>query len=224
MFKHEMIDTNPINLCRVDVDGQRHYKVPSGKLYKSVTTVLGSIHKEHIEMWKQAVGEEAAALIAAKASRRGTIVHHMCECLLLNKPINTDDRGKMLMPIHVEMFSELKAFIENNVDSVMGVELRMFSDELELAGTVDCLCVLNGVRTVVDFKTSSSVKEKTSIDNYFLQAAAYSIMTKERYGITMEQLCIAITTEHEGLQVFIEPLAKWERRLRTFLNYLKKAA
>ena len=65
MFKHELIDTNPINLCRVDVDGQRHYKVPSGKLYKSVTTVLGSIHKEHIEMWKQAVGEEAAALIAA---------------------------------------------------------------------------------------------------------------------------------------------------------------
>ena len=56
----------------------RVYFTPSGKAYPSVTTVLGSLSKEGIKLWREKVGEEEADKISGRASRRGEALHLAC--------------------------------------------------------------------------------------------------------------------------------------------------
>ena len=64
-------------------DGTRLYKTPSGKSYPSVTTVTGLHSAKGIAEWRKRVGNEEANRVSAKASSRGTRIHHHCEHYLL---------------------------------------------------------------------------------------------------------------------------------------------
>ena len=45
-------------VIRMDLPEGRRYKVPSGKLYPSVTTVTGHLSNASLDAWKKRVGEE----------------------------------------------------------------------------------------------------------------------------------------------------------------------
>lgn len=216
-FTHKLVEST--ELKRVDVDGKRHYEIPGGGRYMSVTTALAPINAKAIQDWRKRVGAEEAAKIAGRASSRGTQVHSICENYLYNKPdYLLNSKGKKFMPTHIEMFRQIQPFLDEHVDEVYGIETRMYSDELRLAGTCDCICRMHGVPAIVDFKTATKPKEEAKIINYFLQGAAYSIMVKERYNKLISNIGIVIATEHDGLQTFWEPTAVWEERLRVFLK------
>lgn len=198
------------------IDGKRHYKTPDGNKYPSVTTVLSQINAKAIAEWRARVGEEEANKISTKASSRGTKVHAMAESFVLNKGI-----PKNVMPSHVSMFAPLKGFLEEKVDIVYGSEIGLYSDRLRLAGKCDLICSINGLPTIVDFKTSSKLKEESYIKNYFLQTTAYALMTKERHKLPVEAICILISTEHDGLQVFYKTVREYRDDLITFLRSIK---
>lgn len=217
-FTHKLLDSTTLE--RVEVDGKRFYKVPNGGLYQSVTTALGAINAKAIQEWRKRVGAEEAQKISTRASTRGTYVHAICENYLGNveEYLKRDGGKKSFMPTHIEMFNQIKPYLDQHVDEVYGIETRMYSDELQLAGTCDCICRMHGIPAIVDFKTSSKPKEKDKITNYFLQGAAYSIMVKERYGKYISNIGILIATEHDGLQTFWEPVGPWEEKLKHFLK------
>lgn len=216
-FTHKLFESTELE--RVEVDGQRFYRVPSGGLYQSVTTALGAINAKAIQQWRNRVGAEEAQRIATRASTRGTYVHAICENYLGNveQYLKRDGGKKAFMPVHVEMFNQIKPHLDSYVDEVYGIETRMYSDELKLAGTCDCICRMHGVPAIVDFKTATKPKEKDKITNYFLQAAAYSIMVKERYNKLISNIGIIIATEHDGLQTFWEPVRPYEEMMREFM-------
>jgi len=197
------------------IDGEtRLYETPSGKMYPSVTSVLSKINKQGILEWRARVGEEEANKISALASSRGTRVHKMLEKYILND----DSYLEKAMPLNMEMFNQIKEYLDSYVTKVYGSELQMYSDDLKLAGTSDLLCHMHDERAVVDFKTSTNSKKREWIDNYFLQSAAYCIMAEERYNLSFNQFCILIATEHEGLQFFWEHAEPYKKKLRDFLK------
>lgn len=215
-FKHELLDS--VELERVEVDGNRHYNV-NGKLYRSVTTALGKLNADAIQKWRKRVGAEEAQRISTQASTRGTAVHAICENYLGNvQDYMVRPNGKKFLPHQSEMFNHIKPYLDEHVSCVHGIETRMYSDELMLAGTCDCICVLHGVLTIVDFKTASKPKEEKYIQNYFLQAAAYSIMAKERYDIDVKGIGILIATEHDGLQRFLKDVRPYQAQLRQYIE------
>ena len=69
----------------MDLPEGRRYKVPSGKLYPSVTTVTGHLSNASLDAWKKRVGEEEAARISKRATDRGTRIHTLCEDFLKGK-------------------------------------------------------------------------------------------------------------------------------------------
>lgn len=217
-FTHKLLESTELE--RVEVDGKRFYKVPSGGLYQSVTTALGAINAKAIQQWRNRVGAEEAQKIATRASTRGTYVHAICENYLSNvdQYLKRDGGKKAFMPVHVEMFNQIKPYLDQYVDEVYGIETRMYSDELKLAGTCDCICRMHGVPAIVDFKTSTKPKEFEKITNYFLQGAAYSIMVRERFDKRISNIGIVIATEHDGLQTFWEPARPWEEKIRHFMK------
>ena len=60
----------------------------------------------------------------------------------------------------------------------------------------------NGKLSVIDFKGSTRSKKREYIDNYFLQATAYSVAWQERTHIPIDNFVILISCEDGAIQEF----------------------
>lgn len=187
-------------LEQVNTDTGRYYKTPAGKLYPSVTTVTSLLGADAIKEWRQRVGEEEATRISTSAARRGTRIHQLCEDYINGSDIDTTKYNFN----DAFNFKLLKQVIDNNIDNVHLQEERLYSDYLEMAGTVDCVAEYNGKLSIVDFKTARKLKDKNYITNYFCQAAAYAIMYEERFNIPVSRIVILISVDDEQPQIFEE--------------------
>jgi genome maintenance exonuclease 1 len=192
---HEIAELEQIN-----TDSGRYYKTPAGALYPSATTVVGFLGKEAIEKWKKRVGVEEAERISNKAATRGTRMHTLCEDYINGDPINPSEYDWN----DQFQFKMLRRHLDAYVDNVHMQEVRLYSDYLKLAGTVDLVAEYNGRLSIIDFKTSKKLKEEKWILNYFCQATAYAIMYEEITGIPVPQIVIMIMVDDEEPQIFVK--------------------
>jgi len=152
--------------------------------------------------WRKRVGEEEANRVSLRATTRGTRVHSLCEDYISNKPVTADlfdqEAWQSLVP-------EL-----DKINNIHCLETQLYSDHLEVAGTVDCIAEYNGKVSVIDFKTSKRVKKKSDIHSYFMQTSAYAVMFEERTGIPVSRLVILMTVDDEPeASVFVEKRDDW---------------
>ena len=182
-------------------DGKRVYKTPSGKSYPSVTTVTGLHTAKGIAEWRKRVGEAEANRVSGRASARGTRIHSNCESYLLGESFEPD-------MFDAEMFNSIK-FLLDQVDNIHALEDPLYSDHLQIAGTVDCIGEFQGKLSVIDFKTASKPKDRDDIYNYFMQCAAYAVAFEERTGIPIGRLVIIMAVENDDPRWFIEKRDNW---------------
>lgn len=216
-FNHVKLSELNFDLESTTTETGRTYKTPGGKSYPSITTVLSSFNKKAIYEWRQRVGDEEANRVSRKASGRGTKLHNAVEKYLLNEM--SDMKMKMMMPDTKELFLKVKPSIDNHIGDVYGIEQPLYSDRLQIAGRCDCIAEWKGKLSIVDWKTSSKVKEKDYILNYFMQCAAYAEMFEERTGKPINQIVVAIAVEEENLPlIFIEEKTKYLTPLNQFIE------
>lgn len=208
---------------RVEIQGKRHYQVSQGGIilgtFPSVTSVLGETSdKSGLDKWRQSVGEAEADRISKLSMNRGTVMHRLIE---LYKPL-TGSKDEKLESIkwHLRNDREIKSFDEqyilqgfeffmkfyNNstdffdrVDKVLAAEKFLWSVKGGgYAGTVDNVSLLSdrGI-TVIDYKNSRKPKTEAWIQDYFIQASAYTIAFWERTGIKPNGIEIWIANEKE---------------------------
>ena len=90
------------------------------------------------------------------------------------------------------------------------LEGSMYSDELEMAGRVDCVAEFAGKVSVIDFKTSTKPKVPSKIKGYFMQETAYAKMFEEQYDVPIERIVTIIAVEETGQsQMFVEEPKHW---------------
>ncbi len=182
-------------------DGTRVYKTPSGKSYPSVTTVTGLHSKQSIMEWRKKVGEEAANKISNRAATRGTRIHTLCESYLRGESVEPDIFDQ-------EIYKGLVPYLDK-INNIHALEDPLYSDHLEVAGTVDCIAEYDGKLAVIDFKTSSKVKQRDWITGYFMQTSAYAVAFEERTGIPVGRMVIIMgVDDHEPL-IFEEKRDDW---------------
>ena len=182
-------------------DGSRLYATPSGNKYPSVTTVTGLLNKQSIMEWRKRVGEAEANRISSRAAKRGTAIHKLCEDYLNNEFVEPE-------LFDVPMWNSLVPLL-NRIDNVHCLETPLYSDHLQVAGTVDCIAEFDGKVSVIDFKTSSRIKSRDDITNYFMQCAAYAVAFEERTGVPVSRLVILMGVDNEDPLVFIEKRDTW---------------
>jgi hypothetical protein len=214
-FVHNLFEAK--RLERIEKEGRRLYVTEEGNQYPSVTTVLSWLSRKHIDRWKAAVGHEVANRISSGAARNGTAVHNVAEKYVLNDPTWKD-----AMPIAVEQFLRIKPYLDENVSEIYGVELQMYSNELQVAGTADLICKYNGKPTLLDFKTSRRKKSKEDILSYFLQACAYSQMVKEHYDMDIEQIVILMAVADDEPLVFVEPIESYITLAQKYFKFYQE--
>jgi predicted RecB family nuclease len=193
------------------IDGEvRLYETPSGKRYPSVTSVVGMMTKSYIDEWRAKVGEQVANEISSRAANRGTLIHENCENYLKGLPLTFS----MFQQEEKRMFDNFLPLLKQ-ITEIHGIETQLYSDKLQVAGTVDLVCKIGNDYYILDWKTSSRYKSEEDIEHYFMQCAAYSFMFYERTGVIASKIKIAMTTEEFGLLVFDQPTHKWLQKFIT---------
>lgn len=89
------------------------------------------------------------------------------------------------------------------IKNVFGVEPKLFSEEMGLAGTADLVADYDGKISIIDYKTKRSKQRKEWMTDYFIQTAAYAKMWEELTGKPIEQLVILVSSEQNTIQEFI---------------------
>jgi genome maintenance exonuclease 1 len=200
MFNHIECELPKLNRV-TNEDGTRVYQTPTVNKYPSVTTVTGLLKKQSIIAWRKRVGEEEANRISSTAARRGTRIHSLAEKYLLNETVNPD-------MFDIEMWNKFKPIL-HNINNIYALEQSLFSDHLEVAGTVDCIAEYNGKMSVIDFKTSKRIKERDNIHDYFMQCSAYAVAFEEMTKIPVPQIVILIAVDEEDPLIFVEKRNTW---------------
>lgn len=109
-----------------------------------------------------------------RAADNGNYAHLWIEDFV-NHVLKTGDKDPDLsqfeIPYTMRALNSVAAFLtwyyENDVEFIVA-EQKVYSLEYNYSGTFDLLALVNGVLTIVDFKTSKDIYE-----NYYIQGAAY---------------------------------------------------
>tara|TARA_B100000579_G_scaffold404708_1_gene389753 strand:- start:334 stop:1011 length:678 start_codon:yes stop_codon:yes gene_type:complete len=214
MFEHVELDLP--KLSRETIDGVRYYSVPDeDELLKlvSITSVTSHHNKDIFVNWRKKVGDAEADRITRQATSRGTDTHTLTEAYLYNKELPE------VQPLSQMLFKIYKSEL-NKISRVHSLEGSLYSKELGIAGTVDCIAEYNGELAIIDFKTSKKPKPRKWVDHYFVQCMAYGCMLYELTGIAVKKLVIIMACEN-GESIVYEEYDK-KKYIKLLTEYIRE--
>ncbi len=214
-MKFNHVDVKLPKLSRETIDGVRYYSVPDeDELLKlvSITSITSHFNKEIFVNWRKKVGNEEADRITKAATSRGTDMHTLTEHYLKNENLPT------VQPISDFLFKIAKGKL-NKIDNIHALEGSLYSKELGIAGTVDCIAEYDGELAIIDFKTSKKPKPRNWIEHYFVQCMAYGCMLYELTGISVKKLVIIMSCENGECVIYEErDKAKYIKLLQQYIR------
>ena len=210
-FNHTDITKNT-DLLSEDTESGRYYTLTNGKKLPSVTTVTGWKKSQFFMKWRANNPKEAK-----RVTKRGNLLHSLLEDYVNNETITLNN----IPPLECELFLQMQTEIDK-IDNVRGCELALASEVVGVAGRADCIAEYDGKLSIIDFKGSTRKKYKANIENYFLQATAYSLMWQELAEEKIEQIVIIIGCETGDTQVFTDTPINWVRSLQREIKAYKE--
>lgn len=223
MFKH--IKTEIVRpFAKTDHDESGHYYITNeGKRYPSITTVLKLLDtKEWYGYWvtsiakKENISETDAKVrckqIGEESIDVGNVLHEMMEHHAHNQMgVLAVDPVRYGVDIN-HLATNLSDHLTSHVDNIYGTEKEIYSDDLELAGTADCIAEYDGVPSIIDYKNSRKPKSKSQCasKDYFIQLCAYAKMWEFCTGQKIEQGVILVASWDYKIKAHIVKLADYE--------------
>jgi genome maintenance exonuclease 1 len=214
MFNH--IDIELPQLERETIDGVRYYSIPDeDQLIKmvSITSVTSHFNKEIFVKWRKKVGDVEAERVTKAATSRGTDMHSLVENYLYNRDLPP------VPPLPDFLFKIAKTEL-NKINNIHCLEGALYSKQLGVAGTTDCIGEHDGELAVIDFKTSKKPKPKNWIENYFVQAMFYGMAYYEMTGTPIKKLVIIMACENGECVLYEERDLK--KYMKLVVQYIKK--
>jgi hypothetical protein len=141
-----------------------------GEYYPSVTTILSCYPKDyHFEEWLKNMGRNAD-LIKDQAATIGSNVHKAIEMFLNGQEITHDAYTIEEWELICKAFD----FFDRHKFTDIKTEHNVIRPDLGYGGTIDFIGTYNGVRYMIDFKTSNYMSE-----TMFMQLTAYNRMLNQ---------------------------------------------
>lgn len=162
-----------------------------GNQVPSATTILKLINKPALQKWANIMGFKRRNTddILERSADIGTTVHALIEKFMMKTDYvytPTKHHDKYFIMCYLDNF--LNWYKKNEVKPY-DMEIHMVSELY--GGTVDFYGEVNGLKTILDFKTS-----KAFHDTMFLQLGAYVQMLEEK-GNKVEQVAILRVNENK---------------------------
>ena len=200
---------------QVNANGKRHYETPAGPLV-SITTVIHHFTPDGIKQWRENMGEDVANYIMRTSSIRGTRVHKLVDSFLSNESLANITREYGVTA--VGLFNLMRPALER-ISNIVAVEKRVYSTDpaIMVAGTTDCVADYEGILSIIDFKTSSKMREQDTIDSWMIQATFYALAWECLTGQKISQLVIICATEDGQTEVFKSEPSEYVERLKKLI-------
>lgn len=173
-----------------------------GEPVAGVTTLLsmGVPPEQGLLEYFKRTDKESQEDILLDAQQRGTNVHQAVEDLLngisVPSAVFTRKREKLAIEAFVAWFEAMKPtdIVTEQVVAYVEKGTFLFPLPVKFAGTLDCLCTINGHRLLIDFKTSAvpSTKDKLQVQAY---KAAIEQSTTEKID---DCYVLYLGTSHKG--------------------------
>ena len=179
----------------------------------SITSVTSHFNREIFDNWRKKIGEDEAQKITKAATSRGTDMHSLVENYLYNKDLPS------VAPIADFLFKIAKTEL-NRLNNIHALEGSLYSKQLGIAGTVDCIAEYDGELAIIDFKTSKKPKPREWIEHYFVQCMAYGCMFYELTGISVKKLVIIMACENGECVVYEE--RDKSKYIKLLTEYIRK--
>jgi hypothetical protein len=183
-------------VLRVEDEFGHSYMI-DGQPVCGVTTLLGlgmPIEAGLLEYFKRN-DKDTQEDILIDAQERGSNVHHAIERLLLGESVPSDSfyrkREKLGVAAFVDFFIRIKP-----TDTVTEQVIAYVDEHMKFAGTLDLICTINGMRILIDFKTSTVHSRKNE-----LQVIAYKESVEQSTGERIDACYLLyLGTTHKGKQ------------------------
>jgi len=220
---YELHELEHIDIIPITIDGRRYYTAEGQEeefRFPSVTTVTGLLNREHIKLWRERVGEEEANKITKQATTRGTKFHEYIEDYLRKEKeyIEFDN------VLQEGMFKAVQPVLDEIIP--IALEAPLYSNDLQMAGRVDCVGLFDNELNIIDFKSSSKMKEDYMAKQWFIQMTAYAVMVEELTGKPVPSITAIVGIE--GLNTFqifqsspdehVEELVQLRKQYRNLYN------
>ena len=110
----------------------------------------------------------------------------------------------------------------DHIDNIRAIEEQIYSAKLEIAGTTDCVAEFDGMLSIIDFKSSTWMKDEESIRDYLIQATFYSVAWEELTGQKIEQIVIIMASEDGMVKVFKSKPTEHMEKLKEAIEEYKR--
>jgi len=146
------------------------YKLPDGMRVPSVTTVLGILEKEGLHGWIARVTKDGQDWRSVRdaAADAGTLAHSFILAHLKGEKLNADEYSNNTISQALNSFKSYLSWETGKSIKPILVEQPLVT-EMGYGGTPDLYAEIDGVPSLVDFKTG-----KALYSEYEIQIAAYN--------------------------------------------------
>ena len=153
-----------------------NYFNKEGKRLPGTTTILGVINKPLLVPWANNLGLQGINVrdyVDDKADI-GTLVHEMMFCDLKDTAIETSYYTAVQIEIAYGSFKKYLEWKKLHTIEPIILEKPMVSEKFQYGGTIDNYCLLDGIPTLIDYKTCKGLYPE-----HFIQVCAYRQLLKE---------------------------------------------
>lgn len=183
-----------------------YYKNAAKKRLKSVTTIIKNLgwSADGLKFWANEEGLKGRNLkdgLKPEADA-GTVAHYFAECYsrkirpdLTQLPRANDEEVKatdLAVETAQTAFVGFVDWVNRVKPQWVATELKLVSEKHQFGGTIDSFCILEGVPTLVDFKTS-----KALYADHIIQVSAYKKLMEE-HGFQIDQVQILMMNKIDG--------------------------
>jgi len=180
------------------VKAHQKYYLKDGTLVPGTTTILSVLAKPALIKWANNLGLKGidSNKYRDEKAEIGTLAHYLIECELKGQTPDTSDYSKNQIDQAENSLLSFYEWMKNHKLEVIGSEMQLVSEKYRYGGTVDCFGILDGVPTLIDFKTSNAIYPEM-----LHQLAAYKQLLKENgYEVKKARILRIGRDETEGFE------------------------
>ncbi len=168
------------------------YRLTDGTKVPGVTTVLDVINKPALVPWANKLGRQGvnSTEFLNHVADAGTLAHLLIQSRLTGAEQDTDGYDNDQVSMAQNALASFGAWATDKALETRQLELSLVSEAHRYGGTLDFYGTVDGVLTVIDFKTSSAI-----YDDHCFQLAGYHQLLTENWHAVAEARIVRLSRD-----------------------------
>jgi hypothetical protein len=208
-----------IEITRSIRQSHRVYRISSGAVVPSVTSITSRLAKVGLTGWAFRLGQEHPELesidqYVADLARIGSLAHHTIESRLLGAEPALEDWTPNEITAAAPPVKKFDTWMQGKDVRVVGIEMPLVSEIHAFGGTLDVLADIDGRRALCDIKTSRGI-----FAEHLYQTSAYAELLREN-GERVDEIRILRVGRTDNDSLEERRVLEWDAYWRVFLALL----